>query len=43
VADNFFYVFCEVWIEDRGFAGFFLVCFGQRNAFGDAAGLGSAA
>jgi len=25
VADNVFYVFREVWIEDRGFAGFFFV------------------
>src|SRR2546429_7182515 len=31
VAENFFNVFREVWIEDRGFAGFFFVCFGQRD------------
>jgi hypothetical protein len=37
VAENFFNVFREVSIEDRGFAGFFFVCFGQRDAFGDAA------
>jgi len=36
VADNLFYVFREVWIEDRGFTCFFFVYFGQRNAFGDA-------
>src|SRR2546429_6295824 len=36
VAENFFNVFREVWIEDRGFAGFFFVCFGQRDALGDA-------
>jgi hypothetical protein len=41
VAKNLFYVFCEVWIEHRGFAGFFFVCFRQRNAFGDAAALSS--
>ena len=37
MAENFFNVFREVWIEDRGFADFFFVCFGQRDAFGDAA------
>ena len=39
MAENFFNVFREVWIEDRGFAGFFFVCLSQRNAFGDAAAL----
>src|SRR5436305_2030459 len=37
VAENFFNVFREVWIEDRRFAGFFFVCFDQRDALGDAA------
>ena len=31
VAENRFYVFCEVWIEDRGNAGFIFVRFGQRD------------
>jgi hypothetical protein len=37
VAEKFFHVFCEVWIEDRGPAGFFFVRFGQGDALGDAA------
>jgi hypothetical protein len=37
VADNVFYVIREVWVENRGLAGFFLVRFGQRDAFGDTA------
>src|SRR5437879_12372643 len=37
MAENFFNVCREVWIEDRSFAGFFFVCFGQGDAFGDAA------
>ena len=37
VADNFFYVFAEIWIEDRGFGGFFFVRSGQCDALGDAA------
>jgi hypothetical protein len=37
VAENFFYVFREVWIKDRGFTGFFFVCLGQRDALRDAA------
>ena len=31
------HVFREVWIEDRGPAGFIFVRFGQRDALGDAA------
>ena len=37
VAENFFNVFREVWIKDRGLAGFFFVRFCQRNALRDAA------
>jgi hypothetical protein len=28
MAENFFNIFREVWIEDPGLAGFFFVCFG---------------
>jgi hypothetical protein len=37
VAENFFNVFREVCVEDRGLAGFFFVRFCQRNALRDAA------
>ena len=37
VAENFYYVFGEVWIEGRSLAGFFFMRFGQCDALGDAA------
>jgi hypothetical protein len=37
VADNFFDVFREIWVEDRGVAGLFFVGFSQGDALGDAA------
>ena len=35
MAENLFDVFCEVWIEHRGLAGFFFVRFGQSYALSE--------
>lgn len=37
MAEDFFYVFGEVWIEDRSFAGFVFVRLGTGHTLGDAA------
>jgi hypothetical protein len=37
MTEDFFYVFGEVWIEDRSFAGFVFVGLGTGHALRDAA------